>query len=63
MLKIKLAVIALILSLVGIVFLNSDRSISAKGESFEEIAKYKTWTKINKKPITVEIDLSALVGG
>lgn len=63
MLKIKLAVIAAIFGLVGIVYLNANQSISAKGETFEEIAKYKTWTKINKEPIAVEIDESALVGG
>jgi hypothetical protein len=54
MLKIKLTAITGILSFVGFVFLNSQSfSSSAKGNVFEEIAKYKTWTRINEKPIKV----------
>ena len=54
MLKVKLIAIIGILSFVGIVFHNSHSfTSSAKGEVFEEIAKYKTWTRINKKPVVV----------
>lgn len=54
MLKIKIVSIIGILSLVGIVFHNSHSfTSSAKGDVFEEIAKYKTWTRINEKPVKV----------
>lgn len=43
-----------VLSFVAFVFHNSHSfSTSAKGDVFEEIAKYKTWTRINKEPIKV----------
>ena len=64
MLKLKLMVIVGVLSFVGIVFLNSNSfTSSAKGDAIEEIAKYKTWTKVSKEPIIVKIDEAALVGG
>ena len=54
MLKIKLIAIIGILSFVAFVFHNSHSfSSSASGDVFEEIAKYKTWTRMNKEPIKV----------
>ena len=54
MLKIKLIAIISILSVVAFVIQNSHSfSSSAKSDVFEEIAKYKTWTRINKEPIKV----------
>jgi hypothetical protein len=62
-LKIKIISILSILFLVGIVFHNSRSfSSSAKGDVLQEIAKYKTWSKITKEPIVVKIDESALIG-
>lgn len=50
----KLIAILGILSVVAFVFHNSHSfSSSAKSDVFEEIAKYKTWTRINKEPVKV----------
>lgn len=59
MLKIKFIAIVGIFVLVGIV-LNNSRSFStsAKEDVLAEIAKYKTWSKINKEPIRVEVEFS-----
>ena len=54
MLKIKIIAIVGVLFLVGIVLSSSKRfESSAKGDVLEEIATYKTWTRINKEPIKV----------
>ena len=59
MLKIKFIAIVGIFVLVGIVLSGSRSfSTSAKEDVSEEIAKYKTWNKINKEPIRVEIEFS-----
>lgn len=63
MLKLKLIAIIGVLSFVGIVLHNSQIfSSSAKGGAVEEIAKYKTWTKVSKEPIVVKNDEAAFVG-
>ncbi|MEO6590093.1 MAG: hypothetical protein ABIP06_12395 [Pyrinomonadaceae bacterium] len=63
MMKIKIIAIAFILSLVGIVFSGSHHfSVSANDVS-DEIANYKTWSRITKEPITLKIDESSFVGG
>lgn len=61
MLKIKLLAMFGFLFLVGFMLFKSN-PISAENEFFDEIAKYKTWTKVSKDPIKVEFDLSS-VGG
>ena len=54
MLKLKLAVIAIFLSFAGFALSNSEKvSASAETDFVQEIAKYKTWTRINKEPIKV----------
>lgn len=55
MLKLKLTAISGILFLIGIVLSNSSSaSTSAKiDNAIQEIANYKTWTKITKEPIKV----------
>ncbi len=64
--RIKLITLITILSLVGIVSFNSYQSpTKASGDSiFEEIANYKTWTKVSKDPIKVDVTIGAdLAGG
>lgn len=54
MLKIKISAIAAVFLLAGIVLSGSRQfSTSAEGDVFEEIAGYKTWSKVNKEPIKV----------
>lgn len=54
MIKIKVSAIAAVLLLVGIVLSGSQQfSTSAEGDVFEEIASYKTWSKITREPIKV----------
>ncbi len=63
MLKIKIIAVFSILLIVGIVISNSRSfSTSARGDIFEEIAAYKTWTRITKEPIKVEAYASNLIG-
>lgn len=58
MLKIKLFAVIAFLILTAIV-LSSSRpfTASANGDVLQEIAKYKTWHRINKEPITVDSTL------
>ncbi len=61
---IKLIGLLMILGLLGIILLNSNPVSKANGdESLEQIAKYKTWTKVSKDPIKVEVDTNSLAGG
>lgn len=63
MLRIKIFVIVSILFLVGIVLNSSDGfESSAKGDVFEEIASYKTWTKITKEPIKTAFQIDGASG-
>lgn len=56
MIKIKIAVIAFVLSVIGVaLFSSAKQKVSASSEVFEEIAKYKSWKKINSEPIAVKI--------
>lgn len=59
MLKIKIITVLSILFIVGLVMSNS-RSVltSANGDVFQEIAKYKTWSRINKEPIKVGLNMT-----
>lgn len=61
-LKIKLIAIAFILSLVGIVFYGSHRFSVSANNAADEIANYKTWSRITKEPVKVEINEAALSG-
>lgn len=55
MLKIKLFAVAAFVVLTAIVLSSSNRfAASANEDVFREIANYKTWQRINKKPIKVE---------
>ncbi len=57
MLKIKLAVIAIFLSFAGFALINSEQLItSARTDFVQEIANYKTWSKITKEPLQFKID-------
>lgn len=61
--KIKIAAVAFILGLVGIV-LNSSHHFSVSANDVSgEIANYKTWSRITKEPITLKIDEASLGGG
>lgn len=63
MLRIKIFVIVGILFLVGIVLSSSERfASSAKGDVFEEIANYKTWTRITKEPIKTAFQIDGTSG-
>ncbi len=58
MLKIKIISILSILILVGTVLsISHSYSTSAKGDVVQEIANYKTWSKITKEPIKIVTQL------
>lgn len=58
MFKTKIIAVLSILFAAGIVLNNSHTfSISARSDIFEEIAQYKTWSKLNREPIRVELNL------
>ena len=62
--RIKLIALLTVLGVVGIVLFNSNQVSQAKNDDvLEQIAKYKTWTKVSKDPIKVEIDVNSLAGG
>jgi hypothetical protein len=63
--RIKLSIIFGVLILAGIIAINSRQfSSSAKDdEILSEIAKYKTWTKVSKKPVKVDLNIDDLGGG
>ncbi len=62
--KIKLAVIVIFLSFAGFALTNSEQLItSAKTDFVQEIANYKTWSKITKKPIKTEFTIDNASGG
>ncbi|MGI9055458.1 MAG: hypothetical protein ACR2F2_06615 [Pyrinomonadaceae bacterium] len=63
MIKIKIFAVAFILSLVGIIFYGSHHFSVSANDISNEIANYKTWSKITKEPITLKIDESSFVGG
>jgi hypothetical protein len=58
MLKIKLAAVAVIL-MIAAVALNNSRyfAASANENVLPEVAKYKTWQRINKEPIKARFNL------
>jgi hypothetical protein len=66
--KIKFSIIVSILILVGII-LNSSSQFSSKAENdniVKEISQYKTWSKLNDKPIGVPLELigsGVFIGG
>jgi hypothetical protein len=64
MLKIKLITIFGVFVLVGIVLSNSSSySTSAETDNaLQEIANYKTWTKITKEPIKVGFQVDGKAG-
>ena len=62
--RIKLIALLTVLGVVGVVLLNANQVSQAKNDDvLEQIAKYKTWTKVSKDPIKVEIDVNSLAGG
>jgi hypothetical protein len=62
MIKIKIIAAAFLLGFVGIV-LNSSYQISVSANDVsDEIAKYKSWSRVTKEPVKVEIDTSAISG-
>lgn len=64
MIKIKITAITAVLLLVGIVLSGSQQfSTSAEGDVFDEIAAYKTWTRITKEPIKVGFVIDPNAGG
>jgi hypothetical protein len=63
--KIKFSIIISILILVGII-LNSSSQFSSKAENdsiLKEISQYKTWEKLNEKPINVKNSLELVLIG
>jgi hypothetical protein len=63
--RIKLAVLLSLFGLVGI-YVSHSHQFSSKAENdqiLEEIAKYKSWTKVSKEPIKVEFTIDGLSGG
>lgn len=63
MFKLKIIAIAVILCLVGIILNSSSHfSSSAKGDVLQEIAAYKSWTKITKEPIKVDFQIDGAGG-
>ena len=62
--RIKLIFILSVLALVGIFMTNSHHfSTNAKGDRvLEEIAKYKSWTKVSKEPIKVAFSIDGADG-
>ncbi len=64
MLKIKLFVIVVVMSLVGIIS-STSYQFSSKAESdtiLGEIAAYRTWAKVTKEPLGFQIDGAAASG-
>lgn len=62
--RIKLIILMTILSLVGTVSFSSNQVSKANGdEALEQIATYKTWTKVSKDPIKVEISIGGAEAG
>ncbi|MBX7174972.1 MAG: hypothetical protein K1X72_28605 [Pyrinomonadaceae bacterium] len=62
--RIKLIALLTVLGVVGVVLFNANQVSQAKNDDvLEQIAKYKTWTKVSKDPIKVEIDVNSLAGG
>lgn len=58
MVKIKIGAMIFLLGLVGIVLNGSHHfSSHAETDAADEIAKYKNWSKITKKPIKVESEI------
>ena len=63
MIKIKVILILSLLMLFAFFSANVGLfSTSAKTDVLEEIAKYKTWSKITKEPVVVAINNAGLVG-
>ncbi|HRH44799.1 MAG TPA: hypothetical protein PKY82_24385 [Pyrinomonadaceae bacterium] len=61
---IKLIALLMILGLLGIISLSSNQVSKANGdEALEQIAKYKTWTKVSKDPIKVEVTIGGAEAG
>ena len=55
MLKIKLCAVVVFLLTTAILLSNSRQfTAAANGDALAEIANYKTWQRINEKPIKVE---------
>ena len=64
MLKIKLLVVGLAFALFAIaLFHSAPRPAAAETDVVGEIANYKSWTRMNREPITVQLDLGDLSGG
>ena len=64
MVRLKIAAVVIILSLVGIVSnISHHFSSEAKGDLIlQEIAGYKTWTRITKEPVITAINEAAISG-
>lgn len=64
MIKIKLGVIVFVFGLVGIISNSSHRfSSHAETDAADEIANYKSWSRITKEPIAVKLETTSLGGG
>lgn len=64
MIKIKLGAIVFIFGLVGIILNSSHRfSSHAESDAADEIANYKSWSRITKEPIPVKFTIDSSGGG
>ena len=64
MLKIKLIVVGAACALFAFALFHSTPStVSAETDVVSEIAQYKTWTRMNREPIRVELAPLDLAGG
>lgn len=61
--RIKLIVIYSLLLVVTFLFSSRQFSSEAKGDAvLEEIAKYKSWTRVSKEPLKVELTIDGADG-